>query len=161
MGSCSYYHLYARYLWKPEGWGFLFISVIYCALCSFLGSAASCPKGGSVNLAMNSDAVKLALGSCLVLKVRVYIIMHRWTIAYAPPTQFISPQRRNIRSCECWSGPEHNVWKMCKNCTACHWGSTFKGQLCTLSAPKKCILVPISTGVVICALIKVITFRVK
>lgn len=52
-----------RYLWKLEGWGFLFISVAYCALSSFMCSAASCPEGGSVNLAvMYTDAVMLALG---------------------------------------------------------------------------------------------------
>ncbi len=158
MDSCWFYPLYARYLWKPEGWGFLFISVIYCALCSFFGSAASCPKGGSVNLAMNSDAVMLALGSFLVFKVRVYIIMHRWTFAYTSPTQFISPQRRNIWACECWSGHEHTVWKMCTNYTACRWGSSLKGQLCALSAPPK---VHISTWVVIRAFIKVKTCRAK
>lgn len=38
-----------------------------------MGSAASCPMGGSVDLAlMNSDAVILALDSCLVLKVRLH-----------------------------------------------------------------------------------------
>lgn len=68
--------------------------------CSFIGSAASCPIGGSVILAVvNSDAVMLARlmlslkGTCLHNAQMDYFLL--------PPTQFIFPQRRNIRSCEC------------------------------------------------------------